>query len=284
MVCSGQGGQPDWSGGELAKGAGWIGPRGRVGRGSWPTPSATTAHRQRLRHCVPKARAPGRGGLDGSPSYSTGTHGSPISPATLSLEQLDAVIEQFIITEYHQRPHSETGETPSRRWGASGFIGAAWPTPRISICSYLPRLQPRKCGATGSSSPPPATSPQCSPPTSVSTSPSASTRATSSRSASARRRFEPRLGRVPVARSAAVEPVLDPDELGHQVPQTHIGCRRRTAVRGAWAGPGGSLLQGVRRAGTGAARCRRVRTVVGCGTYRRPPALDPCRAPFPLGS
>lgn len=51
-----------------------------------------------------------------------GTNGSPISPPTLSLEQLDAIIEQFIITEYHQRPHSETGETPSYRWGASGFI------------------------------------------------------------------------------------------------------------------------------------------------------------------
>ncbi|MDO5368439.1 Mu transposase C-terminal domain-containing protein [Kocuria sp.] len=54
-----------------------------------------------------------------------GTNGEPITPATLTLEQLDAIMEQFIVTEYNQRPHSETGEAPAHRWGASGFIPRA---------------------------------------------------------------------------------------------------------------------------------------------------------------
>lgn len=54
-----------------------------------------------------------------------GTNGEPITPPTLTLEQLDSIMEQFIVTEYHQRPHSETGEVPAHRWGASGFIPRA---------------------------------------------------------------------------------------------------------------------------------------------------------------
>ncbi len=54
-----------------------------------------------------------------------GTGGEPITTPTLSLEQLDAIMEQFIVTAYHQRPHSETGEAPALRWGASGFIPRA---------------------------------------------------------------------------------------------------------------------------------------------------------------
>lgn len=54
-----------------------------------------------------------------------GTNGEPLTAPTLSLEQLDAILEQFIVTEYHQRPHSETHEAPAHRWGASGFIPRA---------------------------------------------------------------------------------------------------------------------------------------------------------------
>src|SRR5699024_1638583 len=54
-----------------------------------------------------------------------GTNGEPITDPTLSLEQLDAILEQFIVTEYHQRTHSETGEAPAARWGCSGFIPRA---------------------------------------------------------------------------------------------------------------------------------------------------------------
>ncbi|WP_035770120.1 Mu transposase C-terminal domain-containing protein [Arthrobacter castelli] len=54
-----------------------------------------------------------------------GTNGTPITPAALTIEQLDAIMEQFIVTEYNQRPHSETGEVPAHRWGTSGFIPRA---------------------------------------------------------------------------------------------------------------------------------------------------------------
>lgn len=54
-----------------------------------------------------------------------GTNAAPITVPTLSLERFDAILEQFIITEYHQRPHSETGQPPVDRWVASGFIPRA---------------------------------------------------------------------------------------------------------------------------------------------------------------
>ena len=54
-----------------------------------------------------------------------GTNGAPITSPTLTLEQLDGIMERFIITDYNQRPHSETGQTPSQRWAASGFIPRA---------------------------------------------------------------------------------------------------------------------------------------------------------------
>lgn len=42
--------------------------------------------------------------------------------ARLSLAELDAAIGRFIITEYNQRPHSETRQPPQARWDASGFL------------------------------------------------------------------------------------------------------------------------------------------------------------------
>jgi len=51
-----------------------------------------------------------------------GTNGKPASPPALNLEQLDGILERFIVTDYNQRRHSQTGETPTHRWSASGFI------------------------------------------------------------------------------------------------------------------------------------------------------------------
>ncbi|MBG6215292.1 MULTISPECIES: Mu transposase C-terminal domain-containing protein [unclassified Cryobacterium] len=51
-----------------------------------------------------------------------GTNGRPITAPTLTLEQLDSIVERFIVTEYNSRAHSETREIPDQRWGASGFI------------------------------------------------------------------------------------------------------------------------------------------------------------------
>jgi putative transposase len=51
-----------------------------------------------------------------------GTGGTPISTPTLTLEQLDGILERFIVDEYNMRTHSETHEAPTYRWAASGFI------------------------------------------------------------------------------------------------------------------------------------------------------------------
>ncbi|MDP9890038.1 putative transposase [Arthrobacter oryzae] len=51
-----------------------------------------------------------------------GTRGRPISPPELTLQQLDTILETFILTEYNQRPHSSTSESPVQRWAASAFI------------------------------------------------------------------------------------------------------------------------------------------------------------------
>ncbi|MDV5999539.1 DDE-type integrase/transposase/recombinase [Kocuria rhizophila] len=51
-----------------------------------------------------------------------GTNGVPLTAARLTVEQLDAILERFIIIEYNTHTHSQTGEPPVHRWGASGFI------------------------------------------------------------------------------------------------------------------------------------------------------------------
>ncbi|MFG3702799.1 Mu transposase C-terminal domain-containing protein [Micromonospora sp. NPDC047620] len=42
--------------------------------------------------------------------------------ATLSLAELDAAIGRFIVAEYNQQPHGETGQPPQARWDAAGFL------------------------------------------------------------------------------------------------------------------------------------------------------------------
>ncbi len=58
-----------------------------------------------------------------------GTGGTPASPPTLTLEQLDRVLERFIVEEYHHRVHPETGQTPLRRWTGDGWIPRLPATP-----------------------------------------------------------------------------------------------------------------------------------------------------------
>lgn len=54
-----------------------------------------------------------------------GTRGQPVSPPTLTLEQLDGILERFVVEDYHARPHSETGQPPVERWLADGWIPRA---------------------------------------------------------------------------------------------------------------------------------------------------------------
>lgn len=51
-----------------------------------------------------------------------GTGGDPISPPTLTMEQLDVIISRFIVEQYNQRVHSETGQAPVERWAGTGWI------------------------------------------------------------------------------------------------------------------------------------------------------------------
>ena len=51
-----------------------------------------------------------------------GTGGAPLTDPALVMQQLDEVIERFIVQEYNERPHSATGTSPHARWRASGFI------------------------------------------------------------------------------------------------------------------------------------------------------------------
>jgi putative transposase len=49
-------------------------------------------------------------------------HGKPVTPPKLSLSQLDSTLCEFILGDYHIRPHSETGQPPAERWAAGGWL------------------------------------------------------------------------------------------------------------------------------------------------------------------
>jgi putative transposase len=48
--------------------------------------------------------------------------GTPRSAATLTLAELDERLHRFLVEEYHQRVHGETGQAPQARWEAGGFL------------------------------------------------------------------------------------------------------------------------------------------------------------------
>lgn len=56
----------------------------------------------------------------GLPGY--GPAGTPVTPPTLTLAMFEAQLLTFLLEDYHQRPHSETGVPPQARWEAGGFL------------------------------------------------------------------------------------------------------------------------------------------------------------------
>ena len=48
--------------------------------------------------------------------------GKPVTPAVLTLSELDAAVGRWVVNDYHHRVHPETGETPVRRWLAGGWL------------------------------------------------------------------------------------------------------------------------------------------------------------------
>jgi len=51
-----------------------------------------------------------------------GTRGQPVTTPTLTLAQLDGILERFVVDDYPARPHSETGQPPVQRWLGAGWI------------------------------------------------------------------------------------------------------------------------------------------------------------------
>jgi putative transposase len=58
--------------------------------------------------------------LCGLPGYTP--VGKPADHAALACTTFEANLERFILEQYHQRPHRETGEPPQARWEGSGFL------------------------------------------------------------------------------------------------------------------------------------------------------------------
>jgi putative transposase len=48
--------------------------------------------------------------------------GLPSDQTVLTVSAFEARLQHFILDEYHQQPHSETGEPPQARWAGGGFL------------------------------------------------------------------------------------------------------------------------------------------------------------------
>ena len=51
-----------------------------------------------------------------------GNHGRPVTPAVMTLTQLDEAVGEWVVGTYLQRRHPETGEPPALRWTAGGWL------------------------------------------------------------------------------------------------------------------------------------------------------------------
>ena len=58
--------------------------------------------------------------LCGLPGYTPA--GLPPDHAVLTVSAFEAELQRFILDQYHQCPHSETGEPPQARWEGGGFL------------------------------------------------------------------------------------------------------------------------------------------------------------------
>jgi putative transposase len=48
--------------------------------------------------------------------------GAPTEKTLLTVSEFEAHLQHFLLEQYHQRPHSETGMPPQARWVAGGFL------------------------------------------------------------------------------------------------------------------------------------------------------------------
>ena len=56
------------------------------------------------------------------PGYAPEATPAPAAASLLPLSELDARLGRFLVGDYHQRPHRETGTAPQARWDAGGFL------------------------------------------------------------------------------------------------------------------------------------------------------------------
>jgi putative transposase len=68
--------------------------------------------------------------LCGLPGYTPA--GPPAGQSLLTLAAFEAQLQQFILDQYHQQPHSETGVAPHARWAAGGFLPRLPESPRTA--------------------------------------------------------------------------------------------------------------------------------------------------------
>src|SRR6266446_8970829 len=58
--------------------------------------------------------------LCGLPGYTPA--GLPLDNTVLTFSAFEAQLQRFILEQYHQHPHSETGVPPQARWEGGGFL------------------------------------------------------------------------------------------------------------------------------------------------------------------
>jgi putative transposase len=56
------------------------------------------------------------------PGHLSSGSATPATAPQLSLAELDDTIGRFVVTDYHARAHTETGEAPRERWLADGWL------------------------------------------------------------------------------------------------------------------------------------------------------------------
>jgi putative transposase len=58
------------------------------------------------------------------PGYAPSSSPPPASSTLLTLPELDRQLRRFLVEDYQQRIHGETGQAPQTRWAAGGFLPA----------------------------------------------------------------------------------------------------------------------------------------------------------------
>jgi putative transposase len=75
--------------------------------------------------------------------------GSPPASPALTLSELDARLHRFLVEDYHDRTHGETGQPPRARWEAGGFLPRLPETLEQLDLLLLTVAQPRRVHPDG---------------------------------------------------------------------------------------------------------------------------------------